>query len=286
MTGIACFRSMGCDVLVAGASVDELARIEALFTRRDATFSRFVPGSELNRVNARAGRATTVSAEFAAMVQRAMWAAEQTGGLVDPTLGRGLVGAGYDRDFPLLADDGRPAGPSRPGCWKDIRTEGRMLWIPPGTLLDLSGVVKSATADDALGLLGGSGWVSAGGDVVAGREGVDVALPAGGEIRVVAGAVATSGVGKRRWTRRGRVQHHILDPATGCPARTCWEQVTVSGATCLIADVAAKAALVCGQGGPAWLERRGLPGRFLRRDGCSLANGPWIAALQPVVACT
>jgi hypothetical protein len=39
--------------------------------------------------------------------------------------------------------------------------------------------------------------------------------------------------------------------------------VTVSAATCLHADVAAKAALLLGNGGPGWLERRGLAGRFL-----------------------
>lgn len=81
--------------------------------------------------------------------------------------------------------------------------------------------------------------------------------------RLVSGGLATSGRTKRRWLRGGEEQHHLIDPATGRPSTSCWDEVTVCGATCLAADVAAKAAFLLGDDGPDWLEERGLPGRFL-----------------------
>ena len=49
------FASMGCEVVVEGATAEELARIQALFAERDAVFSRFRTESELNAVNAGRG---------------------------------------------------------------------------------------------------------------------------------------------------------------------------------------------------------------------------------------
>src|SRR5439155_15571329 len=112
-----------------------------------------------------AGRPTLVNAEFAAMLELALEAAEQTGGLVDPTLGVALEAAGYDRDFAALADDPRPPAPAAPSALGRVWLRGRLLQLPAGSKLDLNGVVKAQTVDDALALLGGDGYVSAGGDL-------------------------------------------------------------------------------------------------------------------------
>jgi hypothetical protein len=56
---------MGCEIVVAGAGTAQYEAIVRLFEARDARFSRFRPGSELNRVNAGAGRPVLVSADFA-----------------------------------------------------------------------------------------------------------------------------------------------------------------------------------------------------------------------------
>ena len=81
---------MGCDVRVSGATAEEARRIRALFDRHERRFSRFIDGSELNAVNAGAGRAIRVSRAFADMLELSLWAAHQTGGLVDPTIGSAL----------------------------------------------------------------------------------------------------------------------------------------------------------------------------------------------------
>jgi FAD:protein FMN transferase len=273
------FRSMGCEIVVAGATTAEMGEIERLFTRRERTFSRFLPGSELNRVNEHAGRLTLVSADFAAMVELALVAAKQTQGLVDPTLGNAVEAAGYDRDFARLEDNPRPAGPAAPSKLADLRLHGRLLELPAGVKLDLNGVVKAQTVDDALDLLAGDGYVSAGGDLAC-RGGLSVALPGGEAVRLVLGGLATSGSDRRRWRRGGALQHHLIDPDSGRPARSPWAQVTVCGRTCLAADIAAKAAFLLGREGTEWLDANRLPGRFRTAEGETISNESWRRSLR------
>jgi FAD:protein FMN transferase len=273
------FRSMGTTVLVAGASDAEAERIEALFAEHDRVFSRFRPDSELVRVNESAGHPRLVSPLFADMLELALAAAEETGGLVDPTLGQALLNAGYDRDFGVLRDDPRPPGPGCRSARHRLVVAGRVLALPAGSRLDLNGVVKARAVDDALALMRGDGYVSAGGDLAA-RGGLDVALPGGDAVRLVRGGLATSGTDRRRWRRGGLEQHHLIDPRTGRPCRSPWLQVTVCGPSCLSADVAAKAALIFGEAGPTWLDEYGVPGRFRRPDGDVVANHAWTHSLR------
>ncbi|MCW3063235.1 MAG: ApbE family lipoprotein [Solirubrobacterales bacterium] len=278
------FESMGCRIVVGGATSAELRAVRALFDARDRMFSRFRSDSELCRVNAVAAAAVLVSAPFAAAVEAALVAADETDGLVDPTLLDALEHAGYDRDFGALAPDARPSGPAVPGRPRALRLAGRILFRPPGVRLDLAGVVKAMAVDDALGLLGGDGFVSAGGDLAA-RGPLDVGLPGGGAVRLLRGGVATSGSARRRWRRGGVEHHHLIDPRTGRPAESPWQQVTVSGATCLGADVAAKAAFLLGDGGPAWLAGHGLAGRFVSWTEEIVAVAGWPSETG-VAACT
>jgi thiamine biosynthesis lipoprotein len=77
---------------------------------------------------------------------------------------------------------------------------------------------------------------------------------------LAAGAVATSGVGKRSWTRPdGRPAHHLLDPATGEPAFTGVVQATALAPTATEAEILSKAAALSGPERAAdWLEHGGL----------------------------
>jgi thiamine biosynthesis lipoprotein len=276
------FRSMGCVVVVSGASSSERNSIKRLFAERDRIFSRFLPGSELSRVNAAAGRPLRVSQTFADMLSLAIDAMHETDRLVAPTLGRELEAAGYDRDFSTLEDD--PAPPVQVGVQEGtVFLLGRWVFVPERVRLDLNGVVKGRTVDDALALMRGDGFVSAGGDLAA-RGPTVAALPAGGAVRLVRGALATSGTDRRRWLRGGDLQHHLIDPRTGRPSESPWEQVTVCGLTCVGADIAAKAAFLLGAHGPAWLDARGLPGRFVTTAGQVLPNRSWQADLVRVAA--
>jgi FAD:protein FMN transferase len=274
------FESMGCTVEVAGAAGHRLENIAKLFEDRDRMFSRFRPASELHWVNGRSGRPTHVSGEFARVLAVALEMAAATDGLVDPTVGGALRAAGYDRDFALLGDDPHPAGAAVPvPGWRAVRQWEQIVRLPRGCELDLNGVVKSLTVDDAADILDAPGFVAAGGDIAARGE-IDIALPGEGAVRVLAGGIATSGSGRRRWRRNGAWHHHLIDPSTGGSAVSPWEQVTVAGATCLDADVAAKAAFVAGARGPAWLEARALPGRFVSAEGAVVETTRWRSMLE------
>jgi FAD:protein FMN transferase len=279
------FESMGCEIVVGGATPSELRAVERLFRERDQVFSRFKPDSELNRVNRSAGRLVAVSPLFADTLAVALTAARETDGLVDPTLGTALQAAGYDRDLAALEPDSRPPGEPRPGLWRSVLVIGRRVGVPRHVRLDLNGVVKSLAVDDALRLLSGGGFVSAGGDIAVSKE-TTVSLPDGEAVLLRRGALATSGTTKRRWLRAGELQHHLIDPRTGAPAATVWEQVTACGAGCLAADVAAKAGFLLGEGGPRWLDRRAILARFLTPDGQATTNESWRRSLAEAVACT
>jgi thiamine biosynthesis lipoprotein len=241
------FRAMGCDVVVAGG---DPATVAAVLERWEAAFSLFRPESELSRVNASPARVVAVSGLFVRALEIALDMAAETDGVVDPTLC---------------------------GRWPEVVLSGRLLSRPPGLELDLNGVVKALAVDEAAATLDGPGFVSVGGDLAV-RGPVDVALPAGGAIRVVAGGLATSGTASRG--------AHLVDTATGAARDSCWEQVTASGASCLDADVAAKAGFLLGERGPDWLEARGIPGRFVGVDGEVVENALWHHATEAVPACT
>jgi thiamine biosynthesis lipoprotein len=234
-------RAMGCEVVVAGGDPDTVA---AVFERWEDAFSLFRPTSELSRVNASPAHVLTVSDLFARTVETALAVAAETDGLVDPTLGRGR--------------------------FNEVKLSGTMLARPAGLALDLNGVVKALAVDEAAARLAGDGFVSAGGDLAV-RGAVDVGLPGGGAVRVLAGGLATSGTATRG--------NHLVDPATGRPSLSPWEQVTVSGSTCLAADVAAKAAFLLGEDGPRWLDDRGLAGRFVSAAGRVVCNAHWQGSL-------
>lgn len=238
---------MGCEVLVAGS--DPAAAAELLESWEEA-FSLFRTESELSRVNASSARVLRVSRLFATTLQTALDVAAETDGLVEPTLC---------------------------GQWHEVVLSGRMLSRPPGLALDLNGVVKALAVDEAVAALDGPGFVSVGGDLAV-RGPVDVGLPAGGAIRVVSGGLATSG----RCTRGA----HIISTATGLPSESEWQQVTASGSMCLAADVAAKAGFLLGDGGPKWLDARGIPGRFVGLGGEIFENDTWAAATRMVQTCT
>jgi thiamine biosynthesis lipoprotein len=278
------FRSMGCGVLVAGASSRELRQIETLFERYDQTFSRFIPGSELNRLNAAAGAVVSVSPLFHSVLETALAMAEHTDGVVDPTVGAALVAAGYDRDFALIGSDPRPPAVPPPVDWRQVKSGGGLVQTGAHIQLDLNGVVKALAVDAGLALISAGGWISAGGDLAASAP-VEVALPEGGAVRLERGGLATSGSVKRRWLRGGRHQHHLIDPATGMPSASPWRQVTVCGASCLEADVAAKACFLLGASGTAWLAGRSLAGRLLSEHGETVTPA-WGDAVQGAAACT
>jgi FAD:protein FMN transferase len=263
----------------------------------DATCSRFREDSDLSRANTAAGSWVSVDPLLVAAVDVACGAAETTAGLVNPLLGRTLVQLGYDRDFrrlpapvaSLLPGDAPGADAPPLDAWRGIRTDPTgAVRIPSDTALDLGSTGKAWAADLIAAAieddLGESALVSVGGDVrVAAPDGLpwQVAIseaPDGPVHQVVAvetGGLATSSTRVRRWSHRGVVRHHLLDPRTGGPAVDRWRTVTTTGPSCVAANTAATAAVVLGGEAPAWLTDRGVAARLLGSDGVLATTGAW-----------
>lgn len=281
---------------------DACALLDEELAAIDAACSRFRPDSELSRACAAGGRPVRVSTLFAEALSVALTAAELTGGDVDPTCGQALADLGYDRDFALARQDtgspGRPPGPT--GGWRGVVLDAarQELTVPDGVLLDLGATAKALAADRAAAAIAsvtGCGvLVNLGGDIsVAGQppeggwlvgvaddatfETTTASVKASQVVVIRDGGLATSSVLGRAWQRGGAWLHHIIDPRTGMPARSCWRTVSVAAGSCVDANVASTAAIVRGERAVAWLERLRLPARLVRHDGSVVTVADWPA---------
>ena len=288
------FPAMGTEVAVtapAGRIGEAAALVRDLFAEWDATLSRFRPGSELSRLNARAGTAVPVSALLYGVVDAALEAARATCGVFDPTLLHDLVRAGYDRTFALLPQDAPAAATpaSGGGGWRAVLLDPEWLTVtvPAGVGIDLGGIAKGMAVDAALDLLVAelgleAALVDAGGDLAVRGVPADGVWPVAIEdapdaiLPLERGALATSGGAGRRWLQGGVERHHVLDPWTGEPARSHLRSVTVAAGSCRQAEVAATASFVLGRDGAAdFLASHDLAGLLVGDDGGRATAGRW-----------
>lgn len=257
------------------------AAAEASLRRHQRALTRFDTDSELSRLNADPRSTVPVSDLMAAAVAAAIWAAERSGGLVDPTLLDPLERAGYARSrigtepAPLgealrSAPARRPAAPSPGAPWNAVAVNGGTIRRPAGIRFDLGGTAKGFAADRAASLLAHQTTfaVDAGGDIVLGgasgserQVSVEHPLEPGRvafNFELAEGAVATSGLAKRVWRTPSGYAHHLLDPSTGLPAWTGVIQATALAQSGLEAETLAKIALLSGpQAGLSILEAGG-----------------------------
>ena len=269
------FRAMGTDahVLVVGPRAAALAdRAADRISDLEARWSRFLPTSEISRLNRRAGHPVALSDDSFRLVETAAAARRLTRGRFDPTLGAELAALGYDR--PLDQVLARPApGPTPPPpaplrATATARAANRFgpepvtvdpaagtATLAPGRSFDPGGIGKGLAADLVVDeLLAGGGWgalVNLGGDLrVAGVPPsgptwvVAIDHPHLGPLTTVeltAGGLATSTTLRRRWPGPDGDVHHLLDPTTGRPHRTGADHVTVIAGTGWWAEAAATA---------------------------------------------
>jgi thiamine biosynthesis lipoprotein len=269
------FRALGTDVRLVVAAPDAPALAAAardLIERFEACCSRFRPESELCALNADPRPVVPASRLLRDAVRAALWAAERSGGLVDPCLLGALERAGYRRSFaPAATAVPPPSGPARAAApdpaarWRAVAVDDERGTIarPPGLRLDLGGSGKGHVADRVAALLAPArSWVvDCGGDVrLGGTHEVHVQHPLGGapaaRLTLTDTAVATSSVVRRAWRTRSGAAHHLLDPATGRPAWAGLLSATAFAPSALEAETLAKVALL--QGTDAALVHGGL----------------------------
>lgn len=295
------FRAIGTTARLVVRSDDprDAARAEAAARRAldalDRAASRFRDDSELELLHRSPRVPRRVGRVLAHAVRAALWAARATGGAVDPTVGRAVRAAGYDRDLALLRTDAAtrrrlPDPAPAAGAWRGVVLDRRAgtLLVPDGTDLDLGATAKALAADhiarrvrtetgaDVLVDLGGDiAVVGAGAPWPVGIADDHRATRADAVVDVAGGGIATSSTTVRRWRTADGERHHIIDPATGAPADSPWRTATVAARSCVAANAASTAAIVLGGRAPRWLEERGLPARLVTHDGAVVRVGGW-----------
>ena len=216
-----------------------------------------------------------------------------------PVPGSGAPGSGAPGA--VSAGSRRRGGPV-PG-WRHVLLHSNppRARLAGGAQLDLGATAKAWAADRCAeiiaGRLGCGVLVSLGGDIaVAGPGPADgwrirvtddhAAGPdaPGQTVAISSGGLATSSTTVRAWERDGRRMHHIVDPSTGEPARSCWRTVSVAADSCTDANTASTAAIVRGTAAVAWLRELALPARLVREDGSVQTTPGWPDGPGPELA--
>lgn len=279
------FRAMGTemelllDARLDGRATRALAEAEAELRRLERLLSRFDAASELSRLNRRG--AMRVGPDLLAVVELALAAREQTGGRFDPTVHDALVAAGYDRSFEELPAELPGRASAAVACGGGVRVErsASRIVLDPGVRLDLGGIAKGYAADRVAAILAEVGHclVDAGGDIAVhgGPWPIGVETAEGSlTLELAGGAIATSGRDRRRWTRGGVEQHHLVEPSTGRPADGDLLRVTVVAGSAAEAEVLAKALFLAGADAAVReADDRGIPAVLVTREGRTLLAG-------------
>jgi thiamine biosynthesis lipoprotein len=286
------FRAMGSDahVAVVGGPPNLVARARARVEELEALWSRFVPTSEVSRLNGAAGTSPLlVSPETFELIKRGVEAWRMTRGRFDPTVLGDVLRAGYTTSFDQLPAV-VPGAVSRLGrgcAGIELDPDLCAVRLPAGVGFDPGGIGKGLAADlvvDELLAAGAEGaCVNLGGDVrVSGTPPEDswaIAIehpwdPAPtAVVHLHDGGVATSSRLHRRWQTDRGAAHHLIDPRRGTPAAVTVSTVTALGATGWQAEVLAKAAFLAGVGaGLELLEHLGAAGLLVDEDGAVLTT--------------
>jgi thiamine biosynthesis lipoprotein len=258
-----------------------------LLDRLESLWSRFLPDSDITRINDGAGTTVEVAPETVTLVQTMKAAWDLTQGRYDPTILPILVANGYgtSRVDPALSTV-LPPGTNGTGAVDQILVDPirSTVAIPQGVALDAGGIGKGLAADMAVAVLlqlGAVGaLVSIGGDLAfAGtapepegwRIHIEHADPTGTPLcrtMVDVGGVATSSTRSRRWNHDGRPRHHAIDPATGSQSDTDLAAVTVFSTTGWGAEAFATGALLSGSASViAYLDSHALSGLAITDTG-------------------
>ncbi len=295
-------------VVVGGASDALVADAVALLHELEARWSRFRSTSEIAALNLHAGDWVLVSAPTFALVRLATVGWRSTGGRFDPTVLGDLIRAGYDRTFVDItpASAAHARSDLRLGCAAiDLDDVWCRVRLPLGVGFDPGGIAKGLAADmvaESVRDAGADGaCVNIGGDVrvtgaAPGSHAWTVELDSDAasdtedanarpSVLLLEGAVATSGTTARSWTRVGAEQHHVVDPATGRPARGAVCRATVVAPLGWQAEVLTKALLLAAPcDGLEMASAHGAAARIVTVDNETLATPGWPADTRAVAS--
>ncbi len=275
MTAAVCLSLAGCQQRGPLSRTEEILWTTCTITlydhasqpNLDACFSRFaeiharmsvgVPGSELDAIDAAAGKQPVpVTDDVLQVTQKALQLARLSNGLFDPTVGPLITVWKINNEHPEIPKAADIASALRLVNWRDVVLDSNAKTIflrRPGMQLDLGALVKGYAADEAVRILHARGVTSAiidlGGDIFAMGHGqtsgswrIGVQNPDAergvylGIADVVDKSVVTSGVYEHFFMKNGKRYHHLMDTRTGYPVDNGLESVTVITSSSMDAD--------------------------------------------------
>ncbi len=265
----------GGDENLLDAAQDRVKELEALLSVTDEA-------SEIHALN-RTGTAE-LSPETEQLLRSAVNLCARTGGALDVSVYPVLRTWGFTTGEYAVPDEGTIAALLPLVDYAQITLDGSAASLPEGMEIDLGSVAKGYTGDVLSALLADGGAASAlldlGGNIQAVGAKPDgspwrvgVRDPEGdgniGVVEVVNQAVVTSGGYERYFEEDGVRYWHILDPATGAPARSGLASVTVVGDSGLTCDGLSTALFVMGLEGALdhWRQHRDFEAVFVSEDG-------------------
>jgi FAD:protein FMN transferase len=278
--------SMGTELRLTAWTADEPATLAAFgnilkeFDRFEGLMSNWKKDSEIERVNAAAGRnAVAVGPEIRSVLNTARQMSEWTEGKFDITWGvlSGLWKFDYQNKDGSIPGRGEVARRRKLIDYREVEVDdkaGTVFIRRKGMVVNLGGIGKGYAVDRARQILLQHGvknfMVQFGGDLyVAGKAGdrpwrLGIQDPRGPADKIFASVelsdstFSTSGDYERFFMKDGRRYHHIIDPATGEPSPNS-RSVTLLASDATVADGLSKGVFILGPDkGMALIER--LPG--------------------------
>lgn len=240
------------DLETAQLKCDEIEKI----------FNRFDPKSELMKLNAQLGVVVKVSAQFLEIAKLVLKYNQETQGYFDPRVIGDLENSGYANDFEQISkakfSENKKTVDYERALSEDLIIKDKEIIFKER--MDFTGIVKGCAVDEIADFFRKCGWknflVDCGGDMFfSGKDKNDNPWYIDIEgvsyqnlmLELKEKAIATSGIGKRKWEIEGKRFHHLVNPQNN--EQYCFDlkSVTVVADSTKEADVWAKTLFVMGQ---------------------------------------
>lgn len=265
--------------LYEDGSAELYGKLFARLRELNDIFNNYSDSSEISRVNREAAATPVpVSQDFYAVLKTALDFARLTGGAFDPTVGPLVKLWGFGKSPRVPSQEEIEAAQKLVG-WQCVALQERAVrFTKKGVRLDLGAIAKGYAADCLVDILRERGVkrasLSLGGNVyVYGKK-------PGGSLWNVAirdpskpgqnafmlktrdATVVTSGAYERFFEQDGKTYGHILDPATGFPAKSGLESVTIVSHNSMVADALSTSLFVLGMEKIPEIKKSALAGNF------------------------
>ena len=259
------FKALGTDIAVQLVCAEssrndaekKLNELQEFYLSAQKIFSRFDPESELNKFNQNLGEFNIASEHFLAVARKILDYYKLSKGVFDPRVIAVLEQIGYAKDFNQMelflptASELDILGIKFSNLEDDLVIQDETILF--NQRMDFAGIAKGYVTDVAGEMLRQAGWknflLDSGGDMLAiGKDAdldawrIDIEGISQERILLILQdeAVATSGIGKRKWQRGETRFHHLIDPKNPHKFSFDLQSVTVIAKTVTETDFWAK----------------------------------------------